>query len=177
MTVHEQDPSQPKTIYLKDYKVPEYLIDTTDLNVEIHDGYTLVSAMLAFRRNPAADVAATSLTLHGADLELVSIALDGKILQEADYVFGEESITIFNTPEKFTLITITKIKPEENTSLEGLYRSRTMYCTQCEAEGFRKITFYLDRPDVMSEFTTRIVADKKHTLLLSNVNLIYQGEL
>lgn len=177
MTVHEQAPAQPKTIYLKDYKVPDYLIDTTDLNVEIHDGHTLVSAMLALRRNPAANSAATSLTLHGADLELISIAIDGKILTEDDYAFGEESITIFNTPETFTLITITKIKPEENTSLEGLYRSRTMYCTQCEAEGFRKITYYLDRPDVMSEFTTRIVADKKHPVLLSNGNLIDQGEL
>lgn len=177
MTVHEQAPSQPKTIYLKDYKVPDYLIDTTDLNVEIYDGYTLVSAMLGLRRNPASTSNATSLTLHGADLELVSMALDGRILTEQEYSFAEESITVFNTPDKFTLITITKIKPEENTSLEGLYRSRTMYCTQCEAEGFRKITYYLDRPDVMSEFTTRIVADKKHPVLLSNGNLIDQGEL
>jgi aminopeptidase N len=179
MTVHEQTsvPSHPTTIYLKDYKAPDYLIDTTDLNVDIHDGYTVVSAMLALRRNPAAAVAATSLTLHGADLELISIALDGKILTEKDYAFGEESITIFNTPEQFTLITITKIKPEENTSLEGLYRSRTMYCTQCEAEGFRKITYYLDRPDVMSEFTTKVIADKKFPVLLSNGNLIDQGDI
>lgn len=179
MTVHEQValPSQPKTIYLKDYKVPDYLITTTDLNVDIHDGYTLVSAMLAFKRNPAAVGCPTSLTLQGADLELISMSLDGKLLTENDYTFGEESITILNTPEVFTLITITKIKPEENTSLEGLYRSRTMYCTQCEAEGFRKITYYLDRPDVMSEFTTKVIADKKFPVLLANGNLIDQGEL
>nr|WP_324258692.1 aminopeptidase N [Cellvibrio fontiphilus] len=167
----------PKTIYLKDYQVPDYLIRTTDLRVEIYEGETIVSAMLDLYRNPAATTAAHQLTLHGADLELVSIALDGKILTEGDYQFGEESLTILNTPAEFKLLTITKIKPETNTSLEGLYRSRTMYCTQCEAEGFRKITYYLDRPDVMSEFTTTVVADKKFPVLLSNGNLIDQGEL
>ena len=167
--------SQPKTIYLKDYQVPAYLIKTTDLRFEIYDGETLVSAMLHLYRNPAAATPATQLTLHGADLELISIALDEKILAASDYEFGDESITIFNTPAEFKLLTITKIKPESNTSLEGLYRSRTMYCTQCEAEGFRKITYYLDRPDVMSEFTTTVVADKKYPVLLANGNLIDQG--
>lgn len=167
----------PKTIYLKDYRVPDYLIKTTDLRFEIYDGETIVSAMLHFYRNPDATKPATQLTLHGADLELISMALDGKILVEGDYQFGEESITIFDTPDEFNLLTITKIKPEQNTSLEGLYRSRTMYCTQCEAEGFRKITYYLDRPDVMSEFTTTVVADKKFPVLLSNGNLIAQGEV
>ena len=174
-TLSEKE-SQPKTIYLKDYQVPGYLIKTTDLRFEIYDGETMVSAMLHLYRNPDALVPATELSLHGADLELISIALDGKILTANDYEFGEETITIFNTPEEFKLLTITKIKPETNTSLEGLYRSRTMYCTQCEAEGFRKITYYLDRPDVMSEFTTTIVADKKYPVLLSNGNLIDQGE-
>ena len=168
--------TQPKTIYLKDYQVPGYLIKTTDLRFEIYDGETIVSAMLHLYRNPAASVPATQLSLHGADLELISIVLDEKILAAGDYEFGDECITIFNTPEEFKLLTITKIKPEANTSLEGLYRSRTMYCTQCEAEGFRKITYYLDRPDVMSEFTTTVVADKKYPVLLSNGNLIDQGE-
>jgi aminopeptidase N len=180
MTAVEQNlpaKDQPKTIYLKDYQVPDYLIKTTDLRFEITEGETLVSAMLHCYRNPAATKKVNQLTLHGADLELVSIALNDKILNADDYAFGEESLTIFNTPEEFKLITITKIKPESNTSLEGLYRSRTMYCTQCEAEGFRKITYYLDRPDVMSEFTTTIVADKKYPVLLSNGNLIDQGEL
>ena len=168
--------AQPQTIYLKDYQVPDYLIKTTDLRVDIRAGETLVSAMLHFYRNPAAKVPATQLTLHGAELELVSIALDGQLLEPNQYAFGEESLTVFDTPEEFKLITITKIKPEDNTSLEGLYKSRTMYCTQCEAEGFRKITYYLDRPDVMSEFTTTVVADKKFPVLLSNGNLIAQGE-
>jgi aminopeptidase N len=167
---------QPKTTYLKDYQVPGYLIKTTDLRFEIYEGETIVSAMLHLYCNPAAQAPATQLTLHGADLELVSIALDGNILAADAYEFGEESITIFNTPAEFKLLTITKIKPEANTSLEGLYRSRTMYCTQCEAEGFRKITYYLDRPDVMSEFTTTVVADKKYPVLLSNGNMIDQGE-
>lgn len=180
MTAVEQNlpaKDQPKTIYLKDYQVPDYLIKTTDLRFEITEGETLVSAMLHCYRNPAATKKTSQLTLHGADLELVSIALNDRILSVDDYIFGEESLTILNTPEEFKLITITKIKPESNTSLEGLYRSRTMYCTQCEAEGFRKITYYLDRPDVMSEFTTTIVADKKYPVLLSNGNLIDQGEL
>jgi len=167
---------QPKTIYLKDYQVPGYLIKTTDLRFEIYEGETMVSAMLHLYRNPAAQTPATQLTLHGADLELVSIALDDNIIGTGDYEFGDESLTIFNTPTEFKLLTITKIKPEANTSLEGLYRSRTMYCTQCEAEGFRKITYYLDRPDVMSEFTTTVVADKKYSVLLSNGNLIDQGD-
>ncbi|HEX7764375.1 MAG TPA: aminopeptidase N, partial [Cellvibrio sp.] len=124
---------QPKTIYLKDYQVPDYLIKTTDLRFEIYDGETIVSAMLDLYRNPAATTAATQLRLHGADLELISISLDDKLLTPADYEFGEESLILFNTPETFKLLTITKIKPEANTSLEGLYRSRTMYCTQCEA--------------------------------------------
>lgn len=181
MTAVEQNlpvkDQQPKTIYLKDYQVPDYLIKTTDLRFEITEGETLVSAMLHCYRNPAATKKVNQITLHGADLELVSIALNDKILNIDDYVFGEESLTILNTPEEFKLITITKIKPETNTSLEGLYRSRTMYCTQCEAEGFRKITYYLDRPDVMSGFTTTIVADKKYPVLLSNGNLIDQGQL
>jgi aminopeptidase N len=180
MTVVEQSlpakEQQPKTIYLKDYQVPGYLIKTTDLRFEIYEGETIVSAMLHLYRNPVAQVPATQLTLHGADLELVSIALDDKPLTTGDYEFGEESLTIFNTPAEFKLLSITKIKPESNTSLEGLYRSRTMYCTQCEAEGFRKITYYLDRPDVMSEFTTTVVADKKYPVLLSNGNLIDQGD-
>lgn len=179
MTAVEQSlpaKAQPKTIYLKDYQVPAYLIKTTDLRFEIYDGETIVSAMLHLYRNPAALTPATELTLHGADLELISIAVDGRVLSDTDYQFGEESLTIFNTSAEFKLLSITKIKPESNTSLEGLYRSRTMYCTQCEAEGFRKITYYLDRPDVMSEFTTTVVADKKYPVLLSNGNLIDQGD-
>jgi aminopeptidase N len=167
---------QPQAIYLKDYTVPDYLITKTELHVDIYDGHTIVTSNLSLRINPAAKNV-SQLKLHGTDLELVSIAINGNALPENVYEFGEESLTIKNTPSQFLLTSVTKIYPEENTSLEGLYKSRTMYCTQCEAEGFRKITYYLDRPDVMSEFTTTVVADKKFPVLLSNGNLIGQGDL
>jgi len=167
---------QPQTIYLKNYTVPDYLISQTELHVDIYDGYTLVTTNLSLYANPqAANV--SRLKLHGTDLELVSIAINGKPLTADAYEFGEESLTVKNTPQQFLLTCVTKICPEKNTSLEGLYKSRTMYCTQCEAEGFRKITYYLDRPDVMSEFTTTVVADKKFPVLLSNGNLVKKGDL
>lgn len=167
---------QPKAIYLKDYTVPDYLITKTELHVDIYDGYTLVTSNLSLQLNPAAKQT-NLLKLHGTDLELVSLAIDGQELAADAYEFGEESLRIKNTPAQFLLTCVTKIFPENNTSLEGLYKSRTMYCTQCEAEGFRKITYYLDRPDVMSEFTTTVVADKKFPVLLSNGNLVGQGDL
>lgn len=167
---------QPQSIYLKDYTVPDYLITKTELHVDIYDGYTLVTSNLSLRANPAAKNV-SQLKLHGADLELVSIAINGNSLSDDAYEFGNETLTIKNTSAQFLLTSVTKIYPEKNTSLEGLYKSRTMYCTQCEAEGFRKITYYLDRPDVMSEFTTTVVADKKFPVLLSNGNLIGQGDL
>ncbi|RZA07617.1 MAG: aminopeptidase N, partial [Moraxellaceae bacterium] len=173
MTAIEQ---APQAIHLKDYTVPDYLITKTELHVDIYDGYTLVTSNLSLRANPAAKHV-SQLRLHGTDLELISLSINGNALPENAYEFGEESLTINNTPTQFLLTCITKIYPEKNTSLEGLYKSLTMYCTQCEAEGFRKITYYLDRPDVMSEFTTTLVADKKFPVLLSNGNLIGQGEL
>jgi len=173
MTVIEQS---PQAVFLKDYRVPDYLISKTELHVDIYDGYTLVTSNLSLSLNPAA-LPVAQLTLQGTDLELVSIAIDGKLLSEEQYVFGDESLTIKHTPAQFLLTCVTKIYPEKNTSLEGLYKSRTMYCTQCEAEGFRKITYYLDRPDVMSEFITTVVADKKFPVLLSNGNLIGKGDL
>ncbi len=168
---------QPTSIYLKDYQVPDYVIDKTKLHVDIYDEKTIVTASLQLRVNPATKKLVNSLTLHGVDLELISITIDGKTLNPSDYSFGEETLTIHNTPAQFSLTSIVCITPELNTSLEGLYKSRTMYCTQCEAEGFRKITYYLDRPDVMSEFTTTVVADKKYPVLLSNGNLIEQGNV
>jgi aminopeptidase N len=173
MTAIEQ---APQAIYLKDYTVPDYLIAKTELHVDIYDGYTLVTSNLSLRANPEAKPV-SQLRLHGTDLELISLAINGNALAESSYEFSEETLTIKHTPAQFLLTSVTKIYPEKNTSLEGLYKSRTMYCTQCEAEGFRKITYYLDRPDVMSEFTTTVVADKKFPVLLSNGNLIGQGDL
>lgn len=169
--------NQPQAIYLKDYRVPDYLIPRTHLEVDIGDGATRVTSRLCLERNPAAAGTLDTLRLHGVDLHLLSIAIDDKPLEENAYEVDDKGLTLLNPPEAFTLTTCVEVHPETNTSLEGLYRSRTMYCTQCEAEGFRKITYYLDRPDVMSEFTTKVIADKKFPVLLSNGNLIESGEL
>lgn len=169
--------AQPRTIYLKDYRAPEFLIDKTDLHFDLGEAETVVTARLQLRRNPAAKSDSKALELHGTDMVLRQVSIDGKVLLGSDYLLSPESLTIPGVPDQFLLECITVIKPQENTSLEGLYKSRTMYCTQCEAEGFRKITYYLDRPDVMSEFTTTIVADKQaFPVLLSNGNLVEQGD-
>ncbi|HEY7884652.1 MAG TPA: aminopeptidase N, partial [Cellvibrionaceae bacterium] len=119
-----------------------------------------------------------SFRLHGENLQLLSIAIDERALKPDEYTVDEGFLTLPNPPEEFVLYTEVLIHPDTNTSLEGLYKSRTMYCTQCEAEGFRKITYYLDRPDVMSDFTTTIVADKSRCpVLLSNGNLIDAGDI
>ena len=171
--------AQPRTIYLKDYCAPSYLIDKTELYISISDDETQVTSTLALRRNPAVEPGNTNvpLVLHGQELKLVSISVDDIPLTENDYLVTADELQIYQPKEAFTLTTEVIIHPEQNTSLEGLYRSRTMYCTQCEAEGFRKITYYLDRPDVMSEFTTTIEANKAFPVLLSNGNLLEKGEL
>ncbi len=170
--------AQPRAIYLKDYRAPDYLIEQTHLRVDIGEEVTRVNADLKLKRNPGAEQEVPELVLSGSDMTLRSIAIDGRVLEPHEYRLDDESLTLIKPPEEFLLQTEGEIKPQLNTSLEGLYKSRTMYCTQCEAEGFRKITWYLDRPDVMSEFTATVVADKKRCpVLLANGNLIEQGEL
>lgn len=118
-----------------------------------------------------------ALVLHGQELELVSVAFDDQALSPADYLVGDASLTLHPTEAQFELAITTRIEPQNNTALEGLYKSGGMFCTQCEAEGFRKITYYLDRPDVMSRFTTTVMADRgNYPILLSNGNLIASGE-
>ncbi|MEZ0148405.1 MAG: aminopeptidase N [Candidatus Reddybacter sp.] len=171
--------SQPKIIRLEDYQPPLYLIDKTDLRFELGEEETLVKAALQFRRNPKAESSTTdnTLRLHGQELDFRSLAIDGQTVSAEHYQLGAEELVISDVPEQFLLESVVAIKPQENTSLEGLYKSRTMYCTQCEAEGFRKITWYLDRPDVMSEFTTTVEADKSlYPLLLSNGNPVASGD-
>ena len=169
----------PKTIRLTDYKAPNYLIDSVHLDVRIYDEYTDVVSHLAVRANPQVpNASAQPLELVGADLELMAIELDGVELPPERYQIAEETLTIADVPEQFSLLTMTRINPKTNTSLEGLYVSKGMYCTQCEAEGFRKITYYLDRPDVMAKFTTRVEADKQaYPILLSNGNPEERGDL
>ncbi|MGC1508094.1 aminopeptidase N [Ketobacter sp.] len=167
----------PKTIRLSEYRAPDYLIDETHLDVRIFSDYTDVTAQLHIRKNTQTAVA-TSLELVGADLELLEIKVNAEPVPESLYSIADETLTINNVPGQFILTLVTRIDPKRNTSLEGLYVSKGMYCTQCEAEGFRKITYYLDRPDVMARFTTRIEADKSsYPVLLSNGNPVEKGDL
>ncbi|HEY0963325.1 MAG TPA: aminopeptidase N, partial [Pseudomonadales bacterium] len=160
------------------YRVPDYLIDETQLVFELFEDYTLVSSRLRMRRNPAAGAGRAALVLDGNQLALEEVKLDGRLLAPPAYELDDDHLTLHDVPAAFTLECRTRIKPQENTSLEGLYKSRVMFCTQCEAEGFRKITYYLDRPDVLACFTTRIEAERaKYPVLLSNGNLIASGDL
>ena len=167
---------QPQVIYLKDYQAPEYLIDETHLTFELFEDHSLVHAQLVMRRNPARGAGLPPLVLDGQQLELLSVALDDQPLGAADYQVDDSHLTLHPKAERFTLDTSVKIHPESNTALEGLYKSSGMFCTQCEAEGFRKITYYLDRPDVMSTFTTTVIAEQhRYPVLLSNGNPIGSG--
>ena len=146
----------PKAIYLADYQPPGYTTQQTGLHFDIRDGQTTVTATLQVARQ---DAAASQMELLGEELTLVSVELDGRALSSNEYALSDHSLTLFNLDEGHEIRIVTQICPEENTALEGLYRSSSMYCTQCEAEGFRKITYYQDRPDVLSKFKTTIVAD------------------
>ncbi|AVO58898.1 aminopeptidase N [Pseudomonas chlororaphis] len=167
---------QPKMIYLKDYQAPEYLIDETHLTFELFEDHSLVHAQLVMRRNPLHGGGLPPLVLDGQQLELLSVSLGDRELTATDYQLNANHLTLQPTSESFTVDTSVKIHPESNTALEGLYKSSGMFCTQCEAEGFRKITYYLDRPDVMSKFTTTVVAEQhSYPVLLSNGNPIASG--
>lgn len=159
--------AQPKAIQLADYQAPAYEVTDTHLKFELNDGYTQVHSVLTLKQVGDGN----ELVLNGQDLELLSIRLDGNELATDDYVLGDETLTLSGLGASHTLEISTQIYPEKNTALEGLYRSGGMYCTQCEAEGFRRITYYPDRPDVMSVFTTEIIADaEQFPVLLSNGN-------
>jgi len=169
----------PQTIYLQDYKPSAFEIEKTDLLFELGEEHTRVTATLTVARNVLSEEQNADLVLHGSPgLDLQSVAVDGQPLAEGGFSRDDESLTIPGLGVRATITTQVLIKPQDNTTMMGLYRSRTMYCTQCEAEGFRDITYYLDRPDVMSEFTSKIIADKaQYPILLSNGNPIERGEL
>lgn len=155
--------TDPKIKYLKDYKPSNYLIDETHLIFELDESKTRVTANLyivANRENRENN----TLVLDGVELKLLSIKLNNKQLSPAEFAVNENQLIINNVPEKFVLQTVVEINPSANTSLEGLYKSGDVFSTQCEATGFRKITYYLDRPDVMAAFTVKIIADKKNIL-------------
>ena len=165
-------PENSPTIYLKDYTPPAFLVDTVDLDFVIETGKTTVTATLAMRRNPAAT--GQALRLDGEGLETLSVTVDGK---KAAFLLSDNTLSIADVPDAFTLQTIVGIKPDQNTRLSGLYRSRDGYFTQCEAQGFRHITWFPDRPDVMSTYSVTLHADKAtHPILLANGNPVAAGD-
>ncbi len=169
-----KDPA-PQPIHRKDYQPPAFVIDTVELHFDLQESFTTVRATMTLRRNGSHS---GDLVLRGERLELVSIAIDG-VPREADsYTVTEEDLRLRDVPDAFELRTEVRIKPHENTELSGLYKSSGNYCTQCEAEGFRRITYFLDRPDVMARYRTTIVADKAaYPVLLSNGNAVERADL
>jgi len=168
---------QPQTIHLKDYAPPAFLVEHVVLDVDIRADHALVSAELRVRRNPRAADPKAPLALDGDELELMSVALDGTLLRDNAYSLTAERLVIPGVPEAFRLQTVTRIVPQKNTKLEGLYATRNGFVTQCEAEGFRRITWFLDRPDVMARYRTTIHADKSaYPVLLSNGNLVESAD-
>ncbi|MFN7098116.1 MAG: aminopeptidase N, partial [Gammaproteobacteria bacterium] len=157
-----------------DYTPPTYWIEKVDLTFELNPQKTQVSNTMKIVRN--SNLPSAPLILNGENLILIQITLDGQLLGEDRYQMDKHSLTIANLPEQFELSITTLIHPDRNTELEGLYISNDIFCTQCEAHGFRRITYFLDRPDVMTLFTTKIIADKqRYPQLLSNGNLIETG--
>ena len=168
----------PSTIYLKDYQPPLYVVEKVSLHFALHETQTLVTSTLQLSLNEANKQDDKSLVLDGQNLELVSIKVNGKTLSASDYLCDDESLTISQVPGTCELEIQTRINPEGNKALEGLYLSSGMFCTQCEAQGFRRITYFPDRPDVMSNYEVTIVADKKkYPVLLSNGNLVDKGDM
>jgi aminopeptidase N len=173
----------PRPIKLKDYTPAPYVIDQVSLDFSLAPSATRVSSRLEMRPNPKAGArkGAKSEALHldGEKLKLIEVKLDNQVLEAGDYVVSETGLTIKDVPQRdFTLEIATEINPEKNTELQGLYRSKGIYCTQCEAEGFRRITYFLDRPDVLATYRVRIEADPEEAgVLLSNGNPLERGTI
>jgi len=164
---------QPQTIYLKDYAPPAFLVEHVALDVDIRQDDALVQAKLRIRRNPKAADPKAPLALDGEELELMSVAIDGVRLRDNTYSLDPERLVIPGVPDAFTLETVTRIVPHKNTKLEGLYATKSGFVTQCEAQGFRRITWFTDRPDVMARYRVTIRADKSaYPVLLSNGNRV-----
>ena len=172
MNIAAQPPVQAdQTVYLKDYQKPSFLVESINLNIQVYDDHTIVDSTLVMKRQAAGE-----LVLLGRDLELKSVQLNGQTLSAEQYHLDTEQLVITDAPDEVIVQTQVIIHPESNTQLEGLYKAGDLFVTQNEPEGFRKITFYPDRPDVLAEFTTRVEADKKYPILLANGNLLETGE-
>ncbi|MYM75488.1 aminopeptidase N [Duganella sp. FT134W] len=168
--------SSPTTIYRKDYTPPAFLVDTVELGFDLAPARTVVANRITLRQNPASS--SHDIVLHGESIELVQLRLNGTLLEAGDYTLTESTLTIRNAPADVVLEIETVCAPVENTTLSGLYVSNGNFFTQCEAEGFRRITFFPDRPDVMAKYTVMLRADKAaYPVLLSNGNLIEEGDL
>ncbi|MGP9688969.1 aminopeptidase N [Psychrobacter sp. AOP22-C1-C5] len=165
-------PHAPSKINLKDYKKPSFDVETVDLDIKLFEAHAQVDSTLKMVRQTAGD-----LVLFGEDLELLAITMNGEQLTTIDYEQEAGKLVIGNAPDEVVLEIQVRICPQTNTALEGLYMADTMFVTQCEPEGFRKITFYPDRPDVLAIFTTRLEADKRYPTLLANGNLVEAGEV
>ena len=166
----------PQSIRLEDYAPPPFLIDRVALDFDIAEQFTTVRAHLAMRRNPAAREAQAPLALDGEDLLFESAAIDGRELAPGEYSLFAKQLVIPQVPESFTLDTVCRIAPRNNTQLSGMYASKDGFFTQCEAEGFRRITWFLDRPDVMSKYSVTLHAERdKYPNLLCNGNLVASG--
>jgi aminopeptidase N len=165
--------SKPKTVLRSAYRVPDYLIETVDLAFDLHEDRTRVEARLDVRRRADASDESAPLVLVGEALELCEIEIDGRPLGESEFRIEEDRLVIPAPPARFELRTLVTIHPESNTKLSGLYKSSGNFCTQCEAMGFRRITYFLDRPDIMARYTVSIEADReRYPVLLSNGNRI-----
>nr|WP_086939455.1 aminopeptidase N [Thaumasiovibrio occultus] len=164
----------PVAKYRKDYRPADYRITDIQLTFDLQPTTTTVTAVSKVEKQ-STDAAANTMFLDGQGIELISIAIDGTPFSDVEV--SSEGLLLKNLPSEFDLEIVTEINPQENSSLEGLYLSDGAYCTQCEAEGFRRITYYLDRPDNLAKFTTKVIADKQYPFLLSNGNRVASGEL
>lgn len=168
--------TSPQPKYRKDYCPPAYLVDDIAMDFDIQAAHTDVSTQMSVRRNP--DAQGETWRLDGREMELLKIAIDGKLIDASNYVLDGTGLTLSKLPQQFTLSIQNRIEPDANTALEGFYRSGEILTTQCESNGFARITYFPDRPDVLARFRARLTADKKqYPILLSNGNLIEQGDV
>ncbi len=165
-------------IHRNDYQPPAFLVESIDLVFRLGEQHTRVTARSKITRNSNTENNDSDLVLYGENLELIKVSIDDEEIDSGRMVLTDTELQIVHVPDAFELEIVTVINPEANTSLSGLYLSSSIFCTQCEAEGFRRITYYPDRPDVLARFSTRIEADqKKYPVLLSNGNLVEEGQL
>lgn len=178
MSDSRNEGNAPKVIRLNEYAPPDYRVETVELRFELDDTATVVSSWLQVRADYDRNEGVRPLWLDGEGLELLALSIDDRTPEAPEYAVEESGLRIHEPPEAFTLGVVTRIDPSANTALEGLYLSGGNFCTQCEAEGFRRITYFPDRSDVMAVYTTTIEAErKKYPVLLSNGNRINAGDL